>query len=457
MSIKVSGKTERGLDYIRIRRRADNKTYEAKTRAKLTPKIKRDIESLANDLDTDLALGKLHNRKTLDAVGKLSPDWVKMFRKVNLLGETHQKDYGLFKFLDSRLDHDWERVKAGEIGEATFNKRRYACEHFKCWCMENDIDDIRAISKMHIDGNGGYVLHRKTKAADTTVQSEIKWLRSYFRDAVDLGFIYNSPFENVKVKVNATPVKKRRLIIYQEYLDQLQEYLKEYHYHTWYVYFVICRYTGCRRNEPFKLRWRDINFGKRTLVMPSPKTARLGQDTRIMPLWDELNNILSSVKKEIAGKSKEYVVGGLMNLPNDDRSAVLWDSKNPTTTMNKMCKNAGLTPIRSFFQNLRRTRENQLLQAGTHRPDAIHAFLGHTDAVFASNYLIVNDEDLRPEGSCVPQSVPDMDPNSAVVKSVVKKALKKAIKNATTSDADDGKAPPVGQQLALILREFLTD
>ena len=49
------------------------------------------------------------------------------------------------------------------------------------------------------------------------------------------------------------------------------------------------------------------------------------------------------------------------------------------------------------LQNLRVSRENELLQEGEYRADAIHAFIGHSEATFKSNYKKLNDADFMPK------------------------------------------------------------
>ena len=401
---------ERGKAYCRVRRTVDGRTIERKKRCKLDTKLQREVEGLAEQIDSDIAFGKSHTRETISKISQLDSDWLKLFISLELIPKTFDKSFNIDDFLEDQLSIDMARVEAGEIVLSTYNKLYWSSRHFTSWCHSQDIRDVRKITKENISGPKGYILFRKTKAADTTVQNEVKWLRSYFKRAVELEYIHRSPFENVVVKVNPKPVKAKRLIIYPEYLDQLQDYLKDNYPDTWYVYFMVCRYTGCRRNEALLLQWRHVDLEIKRLTMPSPKTAHKGQDMRRMPLWSELEELFLSMRS-VSGaarytQSKDYVVSGILGLTQSNRDNINWDNKNPTTTMNKLVKKAGLKPIKSFFQNLRRTRENTLLQFGTHRKEAIHAFLGHTEETFDTSYRVVNADDLRPEGFRVPNRVP---------------------------------------------------
>jgi hypothetical protein len=47
-------------------------------------------------------------------------------------------------------------------------------------------------------------------------------------------------------------------------------------------------------------------------------------------------------------------------------------------------------------QNMRVTRENELLQSLEYRADAVHAFIGHSKDTYEANYKTLSDDDFVP-------------------------------------------------------------
>ena len=67
------------------------------------------------------------------------------------------------------------------------------------------------------------------------------------------------------------------------------------------------------------------------------------------------------------------------------------DAVNMRTTFNNIIKRAGLTPWPKLFQNLRASRENELIDQGI-RPDVAAVWIGHSVRVQRESYLQVADE-----------------------------------------------------------------
>ena len=95
--------------------------------------------------------------------------------------------------------------------------------------------------------------------------------------------------------------------------------------------------------------------------------------------------------------------------------------------MKRKIQKLGVEPWPKIFQNLRVTRENELLLSGEYRPEAIHAWIGHTEETYKSNYFEITDDDYvaKSERSGVaekifPQYCPKdhrTDPSNKTVKS----------------------------------------
>lgn len=142
----------------------------------------------------------------------------------------------------------------------------------------------------------------------------------------------------------------------------------------WRVLFALWRYGGLRRNEPLALTWSDVNWERRRLCVHSTKTERFeGRESRIIPLFPEIERELSD----------------LFAMEVGDRLITL-SSRSFNTVFARIVQRAGYKPWPRLFQNLRATRENELIERGL-PAHVVGEWLGHTAAVQAKHYLRVLD------------------------------------------------------------------
>ena len=116
--------------------------------------------------------------------------------------------------------------------------------------------------------------------------------------------------------------------------------------------------------------------------------------------------------------------------------------------MQRLIRKSGETPWPKLFQNLRVTRENELLQEGEYRRDAIHAFIGHTSETFDANYKHLNDDDFIPKSQRQKVHSPRNDGQEAKNGGVLSRKQKKTSETATNVDDSEveisSEAPPTG-------------
>jgi integrase len=150
---------------------------------------------------------------------------------------------------------------------------------------------------------------------------------------------------------------------------------------AWRLIFALARYAGFRcPSEHLALTWGDVDWVKGRLRVDSPKTG-----LRECPIFPELRPYLDDAYA-LAGAEAAFNV-------NAPVIARYLDSRtNLRSYFNRIIKRAGLTPWPKLFQNLRATRETELV-----RRFPIHvvcAWLGNSPRVAQKHYLQVTDSDF---------------------------------------------------------------
>ena len=152
----------------------------------------------------------------------------------------------------------------------------------------------------------------------------------------------------------------------------------------WKLIFALLRFGGLRcPSELMGLRWNDVLWGQDRIIVHSPKTAHHpGHESRVMPLFPELMEPLREAF-EAAAPGTEYIV-------NRHRGAAV----APRLRQEFLCiiAKAGLQPWPRLFQNLRSSRQTELVQQG-HPLRVACDWLGNSQPVAARHYLQVTDAD----------------------------------------------------------------
>ena len=142
---------------------------------------------------------------------------------------------------------------------------------------------------------------------------------------------------------------------------------------NWRTLFVLWRIAGLRQQEPLQLTWDCVNWEKKRLLVPSPKTSRYeGRESRILPLFPILERELSASWEEVP-EGEKYVV---------------WENrrKNFDTGFKRILFWAGLQPWAKLFQNMRASAENDLIEDG-YPAHVVGEWIGHTPKVQWRHYL----------------------------------------------------------------------
>ena len=151
----------------------------------------------------------------------------------------------------------------------------------------------------------------------------------------------------------------------------------------WKLIFALARYGGLRcPSEILRLRWEDILWDKDRFWVHASKTEHHENGgLRQVPLFPELRGLMLDAFEE-AQPGEEYVIasyrGGETNL---------------RTQLTKIIKRAGHEPWPKLFQNLRSTRETELIRE--HGIAAACEWVGNTPLIALKHYAQVTEEDVQ--------------------------------------------------------------
>jgi integrase len=254
--------------------------------------------------------------------------------------------------------------------------------------------DLRAVTEERADEFKTHYQTRTPKLAAATVARRLRMVKMFFRDALRWKIIDANPFAGISSPSSASP--DRQHYISEDDTDKLLAACNP----TWRMIIALARLGGLRcPSEVLSLKWSDVNFETNRITATSPKTEHFeGRGYRVIPIFAVLRPHLEEAF-ELAEGGAEYVVGGgyraAANGPNG------WQNVNLRTTFLKIIKRAGLTPWPRLFQNLRASRETDLMQI--HPIHVVTAWMGNTPAVALKHYLQVLDRDFEAASTPIPQ------------------------------------------------------
>ncbi|QDU50274.1 tyrosine-type recombinase/integrase [Gimesia panareensis] len=244
--------------------------------------------------------------------------------------------------------------------------------------------------------------------AENTVRKHCAVAKVFFNNAVRKRLIEENPFTDLKS--TSIPNKAREYFISAEETEKLLEACPDA---EWRLIVALARFGGLRTpSEHYALRWEDVLWAEGRFYVTSPKTERYeGKEGRMVPIFPQLKPYLEDCR-ELADDDAEFVIVRHRH-----------GSNNLRTCMQKIVKRAGLNQWPRLFQNMRSSRETELLGEGFQLQTVV-AWLGNSPTVALKSYLQVREEDyekatqnatqytaVRPEMSQKPQSrVPASQP-----------------------------------------------
>jgi integrase len=209
------------------------------------------------------------------------------------------------------------------------------------------------------DAEEWYSAQLKKGLAKATLSKRVKISSMIFGRAVKWGLIQTNPFGEIKA---GSQVNRERSFYVTE--EAAQALIAASPSHAWRCTIALARFAGLRiPSELLALRWADIDFERRRMLVRSPKTqADAGQGERVVPIVPQLMAILTAAHLE-APDSAQSVVHGL------DRGT------NLRTTFGRIQEKAKLAAWPRPFHNMRASCATDLVEI--HPAHVVAAWMGH--------------------------------------------------------------------------------
>ncbi len=203
-----------------------------------------------------------------------------------------------------------------------------------------------------------------TGLAKGTVRRRIGRAKQFFNAAIKHELITRNPFAN---EASASTGNPERLFMVPA--DWIEACIQNAPCEDWRIILAFARYAGMRSHETRIQKWADIDLTNDLMIIRSHKTPPV----RRCPIFPELRPHLMRAKQH-ATKGAVYVQ---TRYGHDD---------NILTTMEKIVIRAGLVPWEKPMQNLRATRETELL---SHYPAKdVTGWLGNSPTVANNHYAM---------------------------------------------------------------------
>ncbi len=210
--------------------------------------------------------------------------------------------------------------------------------------------------------------------ASATIAKRVKVAKAVFTKAVKWGLLESSPFADLKAGSQSNA--DRAFYVPRDSIAAVLEACPD---DEWRAIVGLVRFAGLRCPSELKLlRWGDVSWDKRRLVVRSPKTAgHEGHDTRVVPIDPELYPILQNLFDR-AEVGVEAVVPRVQSA-----------KQNLRTQFERIIGKAGLKPWPRLFHNLRSSCATDWVERF---PNHIVAkWLGHSPMIAATHYLQTRD------------------------------------------------------------------
>lgn len=319
---------------------------------------------------------------------RLNPDSTVYLLRLKRAGKAYNETYDCFDAAVARKQEILEEIKLAQVKQHMPSMRtfREAVEEYHrtpragnamsrqnivfrldWWADRFDEKPIGGIQPEHIQAGVNTLLTvgcdaKKPKPlAANTVKKYLDAASLLFQAARSWGWIKGNPVRDV-LKPRAE--KKRRRHLDPEEQTRLLDACKASKNRLLYPLVLLALKTGCRQNELMTLRWRNVDFEERIILLEDVDTKT--RHARRVPLTDELVQILHILEKETP-----FVFNGL-TFVNNFRTA--WEYALERAKLKGFC-----------FHGLRHTRITEWVQSGIPLAD-VQQLSGHRTIQMLMHY-----------------------------------------------------------------------
>jgi len=214
-----------------------------------------------------------------------------------------------------------------------------------------------------------------------TVRRRTGRAKQLFGAALDEKVIADNPFSSKEIACATGDNRDRMQFVDAATIEKCIEATSG----DWRSIIALARYGALRiPSELVKLRWCDVNWSDMSLTIHSPKTEHhKAGGVRAMPIMPDLAQHLRDAW-EVAPEGAEFIIA-------DKNKRAL--RVNLATEFRRIIKRAGVTAWPKLWQNLRASRETELLAQFPIKDVA--CWIGHTPDISIRHYAMQLDEHFR--------------------------------------------------------------
>ena len=218
---------------------------------------------------------------------------------------------------------------------------------------------------------------KRKKLAEATIRKTCSITKQILKSAIRQGLLDANPFEDVAGSAIGNP--DRMFFVTRKATAQVMEVCPD---HEWKLIIALCRYGGLRcPSEVLELKWSDINWEKGQFCVRSSKTEHhVGKASRLVPIFPELYPYFISSFEQADTGSKHCITRYRGN------------RTNLRTQFMRIIQRSGLEVWPKLFQNLRSSRETELVEQ--YPAHIVTKWIGHSAQVAVRHYLQIREEDF---------------------------------------------------------------
>lgn len=182
--------------------------------------------------------------------------------------------------------------------------------------------------------------------ADATVRRRTGKAKQFFAEALERGLVDQNPFAKLPSHVKANTA--RQFFVPADWIERCIEVATHV---TWRTILALARYGSLRCTpELLRLRWSDVNLPEGRMSIHASKTEHHGSGgMRQCPIFPELRPYLDAAW-DAAQEGSAYVIDRYRGT-----------GVNLRTRFESIIELAGLVPWPKLMQNLRASRETELM------------------------------------------------------------------------------------------------
>ncbi|EMI55404.1 tyrosine-type recombinase/integrase [Rhodopirellula sallentina] len=269
----------------------------------------------------------------------------------------------------------------GEWSESTTIKRNQSAKDLVAYFGKDT--DLRDVSVQDAQKWKNWLLDEKSRnLSPASTSKKIKDARQIFEHAIDLDLIPKNPFAKVKLPPQDNPDRMRYVPV--EDVNAVLAVITDPEFR---LAIALARYAGFRTpSEVQQLRWCDLDWKNKTMLLHSPKLKRDSTGgRRSCPIFDDIVPHLQALPH--ASDTQLPVMPAVATVRNT----------NLRTQFCRYIKKAGLTPWPRLFHNLRASALTDLVEK--HSLPSVCKWLGTSPKVAMKHYFMLRGRELLgPDG-----------------------------------------------------------